>query len=177
MRWSTRVVVAVGLAVLAVAGGCGGGDGDSERVTSARYHYSIALDPAMTQPVPATEMWDGRSVLAHATPVVDEYDFANGDFFFVAGAPVDGTVREFANEMHRLVVQRHGCDPSPEITETELDGAAALRFDMLCTGNHVQRVYAVEDGRGLVVALGADAARKDENRSTFDRLVSTVRWE
>ena len=48
---------------------------------------------------------------------------------------------------------------------------------MLCTGMHVQRVYTVEDGRGLVVALGANAARKDENRSTFERLFSTVRWE
>jgi hypothetical protein len=48
---------------------------------------------------------------------------------------------------------------------------------MLCSGSHVQRLYAVKDGRGLVVALGADDARKDENRSTFDRLVSTVRWE
>ena len=162
--------------LVAVAGGCGGGGGDSQRVTSARYAYSIAVDPAMRPPVPATETWDGRSVLAHATPVVDEYDLANGDFF-VVGAPVDGTVREFANEIHRGTVQRHGCDPSPEITETELDGAPALHFDMLCTGNHVQRVYAVKDGRGLIVALGADAARKDENRSTFDRLVSTVRWE
>jgi hypothetical protein len=109
----------------------------------------------MIEPVLATETWDGRSVIAHATSVVDEYDLANGDFFFVVGAPVDGTVQEFA----------------------KLDGAAALRVDMLCTGNHVQRVYAVKDGRGLVVALGADAARKDENRSTFERLVSTVRWE
>ena len=75
-------------------------------------------------------------------------------------------------------MQLHGCDPSPEITDTRLDGAAALRFDMLCTSNHTQRVYAVKDGRGLVVALGgADAARKDENRSTFDRLISTVKWE
>ena len=177
MRWSTRVVVAAGLAVLVVTAGCGGGDGDSERVNSARYHYSIALDPAMIQPVLATETWDGRSGIAHATSVVDEYDLDNRDFFFVVGAPVDGTVREFATETHRQAVQLHGCDPSPEITDTQLDGAAALRFDMLCTGNHVQRVYAVKDGRGLVVALGADAARKDENRSTFDRLVSTVRWE
>jgi hypothetical protein len=177
MRWSTRVVVAVGLVVLVVAGGCGGGDGDSERVNSARYHYSIALEPVMTQPVPATETWDGRSVIAHAMSVVDECDLDTGDFFFVVGASVDGTVREFATEMHGLTVQRHGCDPSPEITDTQLDGAAALHFDMLCSGTHVQRVYAVKDGRGLVVALGADAARKDENRSTFDRLVSTVRWE
>jgi hypothetical protein len=177
MRWSACVVVALGLAMLVAAGGCGGGDGDSERVTSARYHYSIALDPAMTQPVPATETWNGQSVIAHATSVVDEYDLANGDFFFVVGAPVDGTVREFATELHRQAVQRHGCDPSPEITNTQLDGAAALHFDMLCTGQHVQRVYAVKDGRGLVVALGADAARKDENRSTFERLVSSVRWE
>ena len=86
-------------------------------------------------------------------------------------------MQEFATEMHRQAVQTHGCDPSPEITETEPDGAAALHFDMLCLGNHVQRVYAVKDGRGLVVALGADDARKDENRSTFDRLASTVRWE
>jgi hypothetical protein len=115
----------------------------------------------------ATETWDGRSVVAHATPVVDEYDLDNGDFFFVVGASVDGTVREFATERHRQTVQRHGCDPSPEITETELDGAAALHLDMLCSGNHVQRVYAVKDGRGLVLALGANATRKDENRSTF----------
>jgi hypothetical protein len=177
MRWSPRVVAAVGLVVLVVTGGCGGGDDDSERVNSARYHYSIALDPAMTPPVLATETWDGRSGIEHASPVVDEYDLDNSDFFFVVGAPVDGTVREFATEMHQQAVQLHGCDLSPEITETELDGAAALRFDMLCSGTHIQRVYAVKDGRGLLVALGADATRKDENRSTFDRLVSTVRWE
>jgi hypothetical protein len=33
MRWSTRVAAAVGLAVLMVAGGCGGGDGGSPRLT------------------------------------------------------------------------------------------------------------------------------------------------
>jgi len=177
MRWSTRAAACVELALLMVAGGCGGGDGDSERVNSARYHYSIALDPAMTQPVPATETWDGRSELSHGELFVDEYDLDNGDFFFVVGAPVDGTVREFANDAHRQAVQLHGCDPSPKITDTQLDGAEALQYDMLCEGNHIQRVYAVKDGRGLIAALGADAARREENRSTFDRLVSTVQWK
>jgi len=177
MRWSTRVVVTVCLAVLAaVAGGCGGSD-DSDRVTSARYHYSIALDPSMVSPVPATETWDGRSVVEHASSVTDEYDLDTGDFFFVVGTSVDGSLREFANEIHRAGVQGHGCDLSPEITETQLDGVPALHYDMLCSGNHVQRVYAVKDGHGLIVALGANAARKDENRSTFDRLISTVKWE
>ena len=58
----------------------------------------------MTQPVPATETWDGRSVITHATPVVDEYELASGDFFFVVGAPVDGTVLGFANTIHPSLV-------------------------------------------------------------------------
>jgi len=177
MGWSALVVAAVGLSVVTVTAGCGGADNASERVDSARYSYSIALDQAMQQPVLATETWDGKSAVAHATSVVDEYDLDNGDFFFVVGAPVDSTVRQFASQMHREAVALHGCDPSPEITETQLDGAAALHYEMLCSGNHVQRVYAVKDGRGLIVALGANAARQDENRSTFDRIVSTVRWK
>ena len=88
-----------------MAGGCGGDD--SDRVTSARYHYSIALDPSMVTPVPATETWDGRSVIASASSVVDKYDLDTGDFFFVVGASVDGSLREFADEMHRQAVQQH----------------------------------------------------------------------
>lgn len=165
------------MVALVVASGCGGGGSEAERVSSDRYGYSIALDPAMTEPQPATETWDGESGIAHGTSVVDEYDLTNGDFFFVYGAPVDGTVRELATERHERAVQDHGCDESPDITETELDGAAALHLDMTCSGVHIQWLVAVRDGRGLVVVLGADIGREDENRSTFERLASTVRWE
>ena len=130
----------------------------------------------MAEPVPAVEAWDGRSGVSHGTSVVDEFDLADGSFFFVYGGPVDGTVREFATERHRRAVQDHGCEESPEITDTQLDGAAALHFDMLCSGVHIQWTVALNDGRGLVLVLGADATRKDENRSAFERLASTVRW-
>ena len=177
MRWSTRIGTAVGIVALVFAGGCGGGGDDAARFTSAQYGYSIALDSAMTQPAPATEAWDGRSSIAHGTSIVDEYDLTNGDFFFAFGGPAEGTVREFVTERHRAAVQDHGCDESPTITDAQLDGAAALHLDMMCAGVHIQWLAAVEGGRGLVVVLGADASRLDENRATFDRLTSTLRRE
>jgi hypothetical protein len=96
--------------------------------------------------------------------VIEHVASPNGDFYFAFhGDP----------QFHR---RRRGRVLRPRRRHPD-HAPAALHFEMLCSGNHVQRVYAVKDGRGLVVALGASATRKDENRSTFDRLVSTVRWE
>lgn len=134
--------------------------------SSAVYPYSIVLPAAAFEPgpinvvpppgawKPATDVWDGTTVISPSNPHQnDSTSDSDGDEFFVVGHPTEDDLDAFVERMAGSFAMWHGCSRTPTSRPTTIDDEPAVLIASPCGQGGVAlaaRLFVVHEGFGLV---------------------------
>jgi hypothetical protein len=135
--------------------------------SSAVYPYSIVLPAAAfeTGPInvvpppgawkPATDVWDGTTVISPSSPHQnDSTSDADGDEFFVVGHSTEDDLDAFVERMVGSFAMWHGCSRTPTSRPTTIDDEPAVLIASPCGQRGASavatRLFVVHEGFGLI---------------------------
>lgn len=148
--------------------------------SSPAYRYDAAFpgDLVVGDVVAASEPWDGAAQIDSDGPRTDHVRVADSRLLFVYGAPTRLAAGDWATTGQQQKASWHGCPPVPDAqVDVRVDGTPALLYDFPCGGLHLQSVYVVHDGFGLVVNLMSPPGSPDADRAAMLALLATIRWQ
>jgi hypothetical protein len=156
--------------------------------SSSVYPYSIVLPAGPFEPgpinvvpppgawKPATDVWDGTTVISPSSPHQnDSTSDADGNEFFVVGHATDDGLDAFAERMVGSFAMWHGCSRTPTSRPMTIDDEPAVLIASPCGQGGVAlaaRLFVVHEGFGLVFNIRS--FRPVDAQQVMDRLAEYV---
>jgi hypothetical protein len=149
--------------------------GGTTTFTSTRFGYSLELPARWTYSSAATEDWPPEVYPTSASPFSDR--FASGSMFpgidISTQRLADGTTREeFLDWLDTENAKICTVESTEEVTVDEAVG----RLQRQTCGYNAWEVTVFDDDRVYLIYWLGEPARMDEERTEFDRFISTFRF-
>jgi hypothetical protein len=153
-RWSGRLLLALALFALALAGCSGGAATPAASVSFRSPLYGYTVRSASWTGTPTTTPWDGSGAPGDAEPVVDTLT-GPAPHTFAFGTQTSATLDGFADQFDATDSTVHDCPAKPESSTKITVGGAPARLDAKhCSAGavYVLTAFVVRGGRATVFA-------------------------